>query len=277
MNTNKQQSAKAAVALAPVEQDPRWARVRARDRSADGQFWYSVATTGVYCRPSCASRPANPRNVRLHDSTAEARAAGFRPCKRCKPDGPSAEAGNAALVARACRLIEAREELPSLAELAAAVKLSPGYFHRMFKAATGLTPRDYAAAHRAARVRQELNKEQTVTDAIYGAGFNSNGRFYEQSGQLLGMTPTQYRAGGANEEIRFALGRCSLGEILVASSAKGVAAILLGDDAEALLRDLCETMTHGSLCALGGLTPGPVLSALNHFPEDFSKPRQAAA
>ena len=126
--------------------DPRWARIVARDKTADGQLWYSVSTTGVYCRPSCPSRIANPKNVQLHDSLESARATGFRPCRRCNPDGPSIEAENAALVAKACRMIEESEEEPSLEELADAIGRSPSHFHRVFKAATGLTPKDYAAA-----------------------------------------------------------------------------------------------------------------------------------
>jgi AraC family transcriptional regulator of adaptative response/methylated-DNA-[protein]-cysteine methyltransferase len=223
---------------AAVETDARWARVLARDRSADGQFWYSVATTGVYCRPSCPSRTANPRNVGLHGSLAEAKATGFRPCKRCNPDGPSADIENAAIVARACRLIEGSEEVPSLKGLAQAANLSTSYFHRLFKSVTGLTPKDYAEAHRAFRVRDGLARGHSVTDAIYNAGFNSSGRFYEKSRDMLGMTPTQYRAGGANEDIRFAVGQSSLGAILVASSDKGVASILIGDDPDELVRDL---------------------------------------
>src|SRR5882757_4969449 len=139
-----------------VADDPRWARIVARDKTADGQLWYSVSTTGVYCRPSCPSRAANPKNVQLHDSLSSAKATGFRPCRRCNPDGPSVEAGNASLAARACRIIEESEEEPSLAELADAIGRSPGYFHRVFKAATGLTPKDYAAAHRAKKVRHGL-------------------------------------------------------------------------------------------------------------------------
>src|ERR1700759_3141494 len=126
-----------------IETDARWARVVARDRAADGQFWYSVATTGVYCRPSCASRGANPKNVRLHDTIAAAKAAGFRPCKRCQPDGPSLAEENAATVVQACRLIEASDAVPRLDELARAVGLSASHFHRMFKAATGVTPKHY--------------------------------------------------------------------------------------------------------------------------------------
>jgi AraC family transcriptional regulator of adaptative response/methylated-DNA-[protein]-cysteine methyltransferase len=226
--------------LAPpsVADDPRWARIVARDKTADGQFWYSVLTTGVYCQPSCPSRLAKPDNVQLHDSLESAKATGFRPCKRCHPDGLSIEAGNAAVVAKACRLIEESEEEPSLEELAEAIGRSPGYFHRMFKAATGVTPKDYAAAHRATKVRHRLASGSTITEAIYDAGFNSSGRFYEKSTDMLGMTPSQYRAGGANEEIKFAVGQTSLGAILVASTKKGVAAILLGDDPDELVRNL---------------------------------------
>src|SRR6202011_5306333 len=225
----------------------RWGRVLGRDKAADGQFWYSVSTTGVYCRPSCPSRTANPKNVQLHDSLASARATGFRPCRRCNPDGLSIEAENAALAAKACRLIEESEEEPSLEELAQAVGRSPSYFHRMFKAATGVTPKDYAAAHRATKVRHGLASGNTVTAAIYDAGFNSSGRFYEKSADMLGMTPSQYRAGGANEEIKFAVGQTSLGAILVASSKRGVAAILLGDDPDALVRDLQDRFPKAQL------------------------------
>jgi len=231
--------------------DPRWARIVARDKTADGCFWYSVATTGIYCRPSCPSRTANPRNVQLHDTLAAAKATGFRPCKRCNPDGISIEGENAAIIAQACRLIEENEEEPSL-NLAEAVGRSPSYFHRMFKAITGLTPKDYAVAHRAAKVRQGLDSGNSVTEAMYDAGFNSSGRFYEKSTGLLGMTPTQYRAGGANEEIRFAVGETSLGAILVASSKKGVASILLGTDPDTLVRNLQDRFPKARLIGADG-------------------------
>ncbi len=229
------------------DEDARRAQVVARDKSADGRFWYSVATTGVYCRPSCPSRAANPRNVAFHDTTAAARAAGFRPCKRCRPDDVSADAERVALVTRACRLIEQAEDVPSLDRLARAVKRSPGSLHRLFKAITGLTPREYASARQATRVRERLAAAVTVTDAIYDAGFNSSGRFYERSNAMLGMTPTRYRAGGVEEELRFAIGESSLGAILVASSAKGIAAILLGDDPAALARDLQDRFPRARL------------------------------
>ena len=230
-----------------VAEDPRWARILIRDKTADGHLWYSVATTGVYCRPSCPSRTANPKNVQLHDTLESARATGFRSCKRCNPDGRSLECENAALVAKACRLIEDREEEPSLNDLADAVGRSASYFHRMFKAATGLTPKDYGAAHRAAKVRQGLESGNSVTEAMYDAGFNSSGRFYAKSTDMLGMTPTQYRAGGSNEKILFAVGQTSLGAILVASSKKGVASILLGDDPDKLVRDLQDRFPKAQL------------------------------
>jgi AraC family transcriptional regulator, regulatory protein of adaptative response / methylated-DNA-[protein]-cysteine methyltransferase len=215
-----------------------WAAVRARDASADGTFVYSVKTTGVYCRPSCAARPARPENIAFHDTPAAAERAGFRACKRCKPDQPPLAERQAAQIAELCRLIERSEQVPTLDELASHAGLSAFHVHRMFKAVTGVTPRAYAAAHRARRVRGELKSRGTVTEAIYGAGYNSSARFYEQSTALLGMTPSRYRAGGTDTEIRFAIGACTLGAILVAATGRGVCAILLGDDPEALAHDL---------------------------------------
>jgi AraC family transcriptional regulator of adaptative response/methylated-DNA-[protein]-cysteine methyltransferase len=140
--------------------------------------------------------------------------------------------------------------VPSLAALAREAGMSPYYFHRVFKRVTGLTPRVYAAAHRAKRVRRELSRSGSVTEAIFDAGFNSGGRFYATSDEVLGMTPTDYRAGGSGAEIRFAIGECSLGAILVAKSAKGVCAILLGDDPDALARDLQDRFARANL--IGG-------------------------
>lgn len=230
-----------------VADDPRWQRIVARDKTADGQLWYSVVTTGVYCRPSCPGRLANPQNVLLHDSLESARATGFRPCLRCNPEGSSIEADNIAMVTRACRLIEESEEELSLESLAESLGRSPSYFHRIFKSITGLTPKAYAAAHRAKKVRHGLAAGNSVTETIYDAGFNSSGRFYEQSTSILGMTPSQYRSGGANEEIKFAVGQTSLGAILVASSKRGVAAILLGDDPAELVRNLQDRFPKARL------------------------------
>jgi AraC family transcriptional regulator of adaptative response/methylated-DNA-[protein]-cysteine methyltransferase len=235
---------------ATVAADPRWAQVRARDASADGRFYYSVRTTGVYCRPSCAARLPKPGNVQFHATREDAERAGFRPCKRCKPDQPTLGEQHAATIADACRLIENAETVPALRELADQAGLSAYHFHRVFKAVTGLTPRAYAAAHRARRVRDELNKGGTVTAAIFDAGYNSNGRFYEESGRILGMTPSSFRRGGVNTDIQFAVGECALGSILVAASRRGVCAIFLGDDPEALVRDLQDRFPRANL--IGG-------------------------
>jgi AraC family transcriptional regulator of adaptative response/methylated-DNA-[protein]-cysteine methyltransferase len=245
--TNMNAPASKETLAAATVNDPRWAAVVARDPSADGTFFYSVKTTGVYCRPSCAARLARPENVRFHATCADAERAGFRPCKRCKPDQRPLDEQHAAKVAEICRLLESAETVPHLEELASRAGLSAYHFHRVFKAVTGLTPRAYAAAVRAKRVRNELHRGGTVTAAIFDAGYNSNARFYEKSDELLGMTPSNYRAGGANTQIRFAIGECSLGSILVAASERGVCAILLGDDPDALARDLQDRFPRASL------------------------------
>ncbi|MGN6109419.1 MAG: bifunctional DNA-binding transcriptional regulator/O6-methylguanine-DNA methyltransferase Ada [Kofleriaceae bacterium] len=233
--------------VARLDDEARWAAVAARDPSADDQFYYSVKTTGVYCRPSCPARLARRSNVAFHATCVDAERAGFRACRRCRPDEPPRAARQAAIVAEACRAIDAAEEPLDLDTLAATVGVSRFHFHRMFKAVTGVTPKAYAAARRAEQVRSELARSATVTEAIYGAGFHSSGRFYEASGKLLGMTPTRFRAGGAGVAIRFALGQCSLGSILVAASDIGVCMILLGDDPEALAQDLQDRFPSAEL------------------------------
>jgi AraC family transcriptional regulator of adaptative response/methylated-DNA-[protein]-cysteine methyltransferase len=225
----------------------RWAAVQRRDKDADGAFYYSVRSTGVYCRPSCAARPALRANVRFHDSCLEAEQAGFRACLRCKPDQPPLAARHALVVAQACRLIDQSEEQPTLDQLAAACGMSRFHFHRIFKTHTGITPKAYAAAQRAERVKQGLARAPTVTEAIYAAGFNSSGRFYATSTEVLGMTPKKFRAGGSGTSIRFAIGACSLGAILVAATDKGICAILMGDDPELLARDLQDRFPNAEL------------------------------
>jgi AraC family transcriptional regulator of adaptative response/methylated-DNA-[protein]-cysteine methyltransferase len=231
--------------------DSRWRAVLNRDPAADGQFYYSVATTGVYCRPSCASRQARPENVRFHATRAAAEKAGFRPCKRCKPDQSSLAARHAEMVARACKLIVEGETPPSLDDLAAQVGMSAFHFHRIFKQATGLTPRAFAAAQRETKVRKALAGNGSVTAAIFDAGYNASSRFYEQSDALLGMTPSAYKAGGADVEIIFAAGQSSLGVVLVAQSSKGICAILIGDDADDLVLDLRKRFPRAAIGAGG--------------------------
>jgi len=220
-----------------VTADPRWAKVLARDPAADGRFVYAVKTTGVYCNPSSTSKLPRPENVIFFDTPKAAEAAGFRPSSAA--DQTSVAAEHAKIVAAACRAIETADAARSLEELAVSARMSPFHFHRVFKQATGLTPKAYASAHRARRMREHLGRrEARITDAIYDAGFGSNSRFYEAADDVLGMAAKDYRAGGANAAIKFAVGESSLGSILVAQSKRGVCAILMGEDPDKLVRDL---------------------------------------
>ncbi len=233
--------------------EEQWTAVRARDARADGEFVYAVKTTGVYCRPSCGSRPALRKNVEFFRNAGEAEAAGYRACKRCGGNGA------AAVVTAACRILDEAEERVSLADLAARVGLSEAHFHRVFRAATGVTPRAYWAARRAERVRRELAANATVTEAIYEAGYESNGRFYAEMNGVLGMTARKFRSGGEAATVRFAVGASSLGAVLVACSERGVCAILLGDDPEALTRELQDLFPRAEL--VGGDTEFEALVA----------------
>lgn len=227
----------------------RWDAVVARDAAADGRFVYAVTTTGVYCRPSCPSRQAKRANTRFFDGPEAAEAAGFRPCLRCHPRAASLAEANAALVAAACRLLETAEEPPTLEALAARIGLSPAHFHRLFKRATGLTPRAYAAARRAGRLRDELAGGGSVTSALYAAGYGSAGRLYAESDAILGMTPGAYRDGGRDVVIRYAVGASSLGPVLVAMSDRGVCAILMGEEAEAPAAALARRFPKARIAA----------------------------
>lgn len=233
-----------------IQRDPRWRAVLARDARADGRFVYAVRTTGVYARPSSAARRPRPENVEFFSSDAAARAAGFRPSRHRAADRSSTEAQHRQLIARACRRIAAAEDPLSLHALATGSGLSAHHFHRIFRSVTGLTPKAYADAHRAGRLRTGLAGKSTVTAALHDAGFGSNSRLYESTDQILGMTPGRFRGGGAGVEIRFAIGQCSLGAILVAQSARGVCAILLGDDPDVLARQLQDQFPHARL--IGG-------------------------
>lgn len=227
--------------------EDRWRAVVQRDPAADGHFFYAVRTTGVYCRPSCPARLARRENVSFHRTPEEAERAGFRPCKRCRPNEAALAARHAAAVAEACRLIDTAEEPLPLDALAEAVGLSRFYFHRVFRSIVGVTPKAYVDARRNRRVRDELSRSTTVTEAIYDAGFNSSGHFYAKSAEVLGMIPGNYRKGGDGETIRFAVGECSLGSILVAATDKGVCAIMLDDDPDALVRYLQDRFPNARL------------------------------
>lgn len=231
----------------PSTDEMRWQAIVTRDKKSEGHFIYAVKTTGIYCSPACPSRQPKRENVQFFNDAAEAEAAGFRPCKRCRQGLTSLADRHAAQIASVCRYIEQAEETPTLNELAKYAGMSTFHFHRLFKSITGLTPKGYADAHRSQRVREHLSQDTSVTDAIFDAGYHSNGRFYEKSNAMLGMTPTAFRAGGQGMKIYFAVGLCSLGDILVAQSERGICAILLGDDPQKLLRDLQDKFPKADL------------------------------
>jgi AraC family transcriptional regulator, regulatory protein of adaptative response / methylated-DNA-[protein]-cysteine methyltransferase len=218
--------------------DSRWQAVLGRDKEFDGEFVYAVKTTGVYCRASCPSRVAKRGNVAFFDTTIEAEAAGFRACKRCNPDGVSLEHARNAAVNAACDFLKTSAGNVPLATLAARAGMSAHHFHRVFKSITGVTPKAYQKTIQQSRITEALSKNKTVTDAIYDAGFNSSGRFYENAEAVLGMTPGSYKSGGKNEEIRYAVEPCALGVIIVAATKRGVCAIEFGDSAHDLVQRL---------------------------------------
>lgn len=231
--------------------DPsRWQAIVDRNKAADGSFVYAVRTTGVYCLPSHASRLPKRENVEFFDTPEAAEEQGYRPSKRLRRGQPALENRYAEKIAAACRYIEQHDEDIQLASIAEYAGLSRYHFHRLFKAATGLTPKSYANAHRNQRLRDSLHQSENITDAIFAAGFHSNSQFYESSSAVLGMTPKAWRAGGKGARIYFALAMCSMGDILVAQSEKGICAILLGDDANTLLQNLQDTFPQAEL--IGG-------------------------
>ncbi|UWE18225.1 bifunctional DNA-binding transcriptional regulator/O6-methylguanine-DNA methyltransferase Ada [Herbaspirillum huttiense] len=266
-------SAASAADVNGLDPDICWQAVQQRDASFDGRFWYAVRTTGVYCKPSCGARTPLRKNVAFHASCAAAEAAGFRPCQRCKPDQPPLHERQAQAIAQACRLIAQAEEQPDTATLAQAAGLSRHHFHRVFKQHTGLTPKAYADAHRAGRLRAQLGGSASVTDTFHDVGFHSSGRFYAQSKAQLGMQPATYRRGGRGEKIRFAVAQCWLGALLVAATEQGICALTLGSEPEELLRQLQDRFPHADLApgdAAFEQTLAQVLTALDD-------PQQGAA
>jgi len=239
-----------AEASRPAAADETWEAVRRRDSSYDGVFFVAVKTTGVYCRPSCKSRPPKRENVSFFPSAEAAERAGFRACKRCRPDRLGEPDPQVEAVKRACETIASAEEALSLDDLAKTAGMSPFHFHRVFKKVAGVTPKAYAAQMRARRAAESLRTAGTVTEAIYDAGFNSSSRFYETATARLGMTPSAVRRGGMGETIRFAVGEASLGAVLVAATDKGVCCIMLGDDPDRLLRELQDRFPRAKL--IGG-------------------------
>jgi AraC family transcriptional regulator of adaptative response/methylated-DNA-[protein]-cysteine methyltransferase len=215
-----------------------WSAVVAHDATQDGRFFYSVRTTGVYCRPGCASRQPRRENVAFYENAEAAEAAGFRPCKRCRPNEASSADRHVAAIGRACALIRARDALPTLAELAVAAGISRFHFHRVFKEITGATPREWGKAHRLGRFAERLDARESVAEAVYGSGFGASSRAYEAAQSGLGMTPGARRHGGRGETIRFTIVETGLGWALVAATGRGICMTALGDERAPLEAEL---------------------------------------
>jgi AraC family transcriptional regulator of adaptative response/methylated-DNA-[protein]-cysteine methyltransferase len=226
----------------------RWRSVLARDPAADGAFVFAVRSTGIYCRPSCPARRPRRDQVSFYENPDRAEHAGFRACRRCHPREESMHEQQATLIRQACEIIEASAETPpSLAVLSRRIGYSPHHLQRMFRRVTGVSPRQYAEAVRAGRLKGGLRAGVPVTDALYDAGFGSASRLYERAPSELGMTPAAYRRGGRGVEVAYALARSPLGTLLVATTARGVCAVRLGDSAAALEADLRRELHAAAL------------------------------
>ncbi len=218
-----------------TELQNKWQHVVARDARQDGRFVFAVRTTGIYCRPSCPSRRPRRDSVEFFPNPNEAERAGYRACLRCKPTQVSEQAR---YVANARKILDGAESVVTLAELSKGVGLSPFHLQRLFKRATGLSPREYQSARRLQQVKSGLRKGDDVTTALYDAGFGSSSRLYEQAPQQLGMTPGEYRRGGAGAHIRYAIATTPLGRMLAAATDRGLCAVRFGETAAVLERDL---------------------------------------
>jgi AraC family transcriptional regulator of adaptative response/methylated-DNA-[protein]-cysteine methyltransferase len=235
----EERRAEAMASVSRLDADTAWAAFMRRDRGWDGRVVGAVKTTGIYCKPSCPARRPKRDHVVFYASTEEARAAGFRPCLRCKPDevGRDREA-----VAAAVKLIEQAEEAPNLAELAGAVGYAPHHFQRIFKRDLGVSPAEYARGLRNRRTEQALKANGRVTDAVYDAGYQSPSGFYSDAKERLGMTPSAWRDGGRGETIRWTTFDSPLGQMLIAATSKGICRLTF-DDSEDSLRRLFPNAT----------------------------------
>jgi AraC family transcriptional regulator of adaptative response/methylated-DNA-[protein]-cysteine methyltransferase len=214
----------------------RWDAVLSNDSEADGRFVYAVRTTGIYCRPSCRSKPPRRENVSYFSTPAEAERAGYRACRRCCPDASLDPDGE--VLAAACRFLEEAEEEPALGELAGRLGLSPARLRRLFRDRLAVTPKEYAKAVKARRLTQGLKESERVTDALYNAGYGAASRAYAAASERLGMTPSRYAKGGEGEEVRYATAPCPFGRMLVAATERGLCAVELGDDDGEVLAQL---------------------------------------
>jgi AraC family transcriptional regulator of adaptative response/methylated-DNA-[protein]-cysteine methyltransferase len=229
------------------DDEAKWRALRAKDAKADGRFVYAVRTTGVYCRPNCAAKLALRENVLFFASCAEAERAGFRACKRCRPNGDSQNERTVEAVGRACQMIREAEGSVRLAELARTVGLSQFHFQRVFKKVVGASPRQYAMALRDERARAELQRGSSVTEAVYAAGYNASSRFYERSNRALGMKPNEFRKHGEGLKIRYAVAKSALGLVLVAGTGRGICCVHFGESRADLTKYLKENFARAEV------------------------------
>jgi len=225
-----------------------WDAVAGRDRAMEGVFLYAVLTTGIYCRPGCPAKRPKRENVVFFRSREAAEQAGFRPCKRCKPEANAGRAGNWELVEKVCRYIDAHPgESATLDALSRALGMSPFHLQRTFKALTGITPRAYADSRRLRAFKAGLRQGHSVTRSLYDAGYGSSSRLYERAASQMGMTPSRYRKQGAGVSIRYAIAPTPIGQVLVAATAQGVCAVQFGNSAAVLESALREEYPKAEL------------------------------
>jgi AraC family transcriptional regulator of adaptative response/methylated-DNA-[protein]-cysteine methyltransferase len=228
-----------------------WTAVQTRDAARDGEFFYGVMTTGVYCRPSCASRRPLRKNVRFFATAAEAESAGLRPCKRCRPTVSTSANVLNRVIHELARQIDAQPEQSfSLEQLAQRAGYSPFHLQRSFKAVMGSSPKEYQTAARVRMLKQELRNEKPVADAIYQAGFGSGSRVYEKADGQLGMTPSEYRSGGKGLTISYASGSTPLGLMMIGATDRGICFLQFGDTDQALLGELRQQFSAATVQAM---------------------------
>jgi len=230
-----------------LHEEALWNAVSGRDASYSGVFYFGVKSTGVYCRPGCPSPMPRRENVVFAFSPATLAAAGYRPCRRCRPDESGKPEASVAVVVDLCRFIEESEDLPKAAQIAARAGMSVSTVGRLFRDALGITPGEYADARRRERFRKALRGGTGVLDATLEAGYGSSSRVYEGANGHLGMTPRAYRDGGRGQRIGYTVVQTAMGHLLVAATAKGISSVKLGDDPALLLEELRREFAHAEL------------------------------
>lgn len=223
----------------PDEREAQWQAVLEKNSAFDGQFVYAVSSTGIYCRPSCASRRPRRDRVSFFKVPAMAEHSGFRACLRCKPNETSSRDPQMQIAQEVCRIIEQNDgDSITLSELSKRVGVSSFHLQRTFKSVMGISPKGYAEARRVKKFKEDVRAGERITSAMYGAGFGSSSRLYENAAAQLGMTPATYSKGGRGVVINFATAKTSLGQLLVAATNKGVCSVMLGDSEAELKTDL---------------------------------------